>query len=295
MPTFISSPTTDINLPLDIIYKQLAGNLIGETIPIVTVPKYSTRSHVAAVLAANLQADTTSVVLRQPKPPNLSLLAQPPHEEPTTSTLPIRSASTKENLHPKPPPPAKKQFLKQKALEAKSSSLEPYVLLRGSSIDGALPTIQGSLLLTSFLDGDENGPYGKVDDVPMLFDTGCPITRVCEEMLSSEFRALLEKAEQEPYRQDGGVLTQVQGLFHFSNGPVELYGLGYVVPRSKMLNGFNGIILGQKALLDAMQYTITPKTILEARGQSVAPNTWGDIEIKAWFDQSEGTSDLIEI
>jgi len=70
----------------------------------------------------------------------------------------------------------------------------------------------------------------------------------------------------------------VGGVLQFSNTSLELEFFARVVPREKMPNGFSGVLLGQRGVIDCIDYRATPSRFLKSLGQEVPEGVWGNSE-----------------
>ncbi len=280
----LESTHQSIILQLDDAYRQLAQNLIGESIPTIALPKYSTRGAVSKVIAQNLADDETSVWFRR-KSSSLAMERDRPQTQ--ENVAPIRANRT-EHLPPlSRPSPAILRDLRQMARETNYPGAEPFADLHVGMLHGLLPTIRGSMLLIG-IDSVEEDPVAKIEDIEMLWDTGSPITYVSDDLVSPAFKVLLAAEKNMVANRWGarGTKSIADGWLRFSNCQAEFNGLVVVCPRSEMPNNHSGVVLGQRTLLERMMFTIKPKAILKAQGQDIAEGHWGDICLKTYLTLS---------
>jgi len=72
-----------------------------------------------------------------------------------------------------------------------------------------------------------------------------------------------------------------------SNSLVFISAIAVVVPASKMPNQWVGILFGQRQCIDRIIYQSIPRAMLQAKGEDIAENIWGDIFATEYLN-SEG-------
>ncbi len=80
----------------------------------------------------------------------------------------------------------------------------------------------------------------------------------------------------------------------FTNNGLRAFSVILVLPARRMSNRLRGVLIGQRCLLDVVEYKITPRTILIARGHKIKDYHWGDIDVEAFVDQHSMNSELRE-
>jgi hypothetical protein len=60
-----------------------------------------------------------------------------------------------------------------------------------------------------------------------------------------------------------------------------------VVPKSVMPNEHIGILFGQQQCIDRISYHSSPRRILEAKGEDINEEMWGDIVIDGYVDDDD--------
>jgi len=65
----------------------------------------------------------------------------------------------------------------------------------------------------------------------------------------------------------------------FSNTPVRISAIVLIAPKSVLPNQRVGIIFGQRQCIDQIHYASLPRSILQAKGEEVDEDVWGDFVI----------------
>jgi hypothetical protein len=210
--------------------------------------------------------------------------------EPTSSssfwsenTKPIRVDPGVEPSKLKPLSPAAKERLRQLALDKNPDKFrDPYVLPSQSTIfETYLPRVTGEVRFELLdFEGLVGNTFCEFSGMPMLWDTGCHITTISEDLLPPEFLAATRSREyQYEYGMGDGVTIQIAIGIQSSNVVCASEGIALVRPRHTLPNNFSGIILGQHSVLDSLDYHVIPKRTLTARGMTVEDGVWGDIRV----------------
>jgi hypothetical protein len=76
----------------------------------------------------------------------------------------------------------------------------------------------------------------------------------------------------------------MDAVIGLSNVPIEINEIVMVVPKSMMPNERTGILFGQLQCIDCISYHSSPRRILEAKGEDVNEEMWGDIVIDGYVD-----------
>lgn len=198
---------------------------------------------------------------------------------------PIRTKIDLSNFpEPRKPSAALLAILKKNAKTV--SVADPYVTnnVRAVLEDGHLPSIAGRLQLSA-LDGLEDHPQEMIESSMCLWDSASYCSLISEDLLSSTFREFLNHPVHDPYRRSGSRnILQVNAWFRFSNHAAEISTIFTVLPISHIPNRRSGIILGQQAFMAMMVVRCIPRYILIAKGEQVADNEWGDIEVEEYID-----------
>lgn len=198
---------------------------------------------------------------------------------------PIRTRVELQNLEsPKPPSEYTRRRLREEAKKITEEQWsDPYLTLRATLADGFLPMITGNVRLTRLDESDEDA-WGKLDAADMIWDTGAHRTIITEELLSAKFREYLATSIHDPYRSGDKSSVQVDAVIAFSNGVVSLSTVAVVMPQNKMPNQLLGILFGQCACIDRLRYESIPRCIIQAKGEEIGDEFWGDIVVKEFLD-----------
>lgn len=188
---------------------------------------------------------------------------------------------------PHPPRPETRERIRELAREALAQdSRQPYVSTTRAGLDeGILATVPGSLTL-QIIDDLENDATGSCELVVknMLWNTGSHGCTITADLLPATFAARLSRPDCDPYRNESRSIVQVEGYIALSNNPFFFESIFSVVPPSAAPNGRSGVILGQRSFMDHLDFRQVPRTILEAHGDTLKDDEWGDIEINEWVD-----------
>jgi hypothetical protein len=227
----------------------------------------------------------------------------------------IRKLALSENIPPRPsasigrrirtpfpkditPPPAKpeaKERIRKLAKEALAQGWrQPYPLdIRAGLTEDILATVSGTLIL-EIIDAVEDDDLAKCKLVmeDMLWDTGSHGCTITADLLPEIFTNRLADPENNPYRDNSGSMVQVQGYVAFSNSKFFFQSIFTVVPHSMVPNRRRGVILGQRCLMDHMDFRQVPRAILEGRGEELKEDEWGDIKIFEWMDPVTGETKI---
>lgn len=205
---------------------------------------------------------------------------------PISSSRPIRTTGKLESAEfPEPLSPERRALLKQKLLaEDIPPPRDPYVLeLRALRTDNTLVAIVGNARVTA-IDWDVGMPECLLKGIEMLWDTGATSTIITKDVLGQDFQAHLSDAIHAPYKNQNGTRIQISFNLEFTNTLFSMDIVAWVVDKEALPNVRSGIILGQKDCIDAIQYRSIPRSILEARGESVNEMFWGDLILESHID-----------
>ncbi|KAJ5940198.1 hypothetical protein N7516_000366 [Penicillium verrucosum] len=155
--------------------------------------------------------------------------------------------------------------------------LRAYALnLRPLLLEDTLATVVANVSLTA-VDFDDGMPECELAWIEMLWDTGTgtAVTIVTADILSDEFRTHLSDPIHDPYRNENKARFQVSFIFEFSNTLIQHDTMALVVNKEFVPNMRSGIILGQRACLNRIQYRAIPRAVLEANGETIGKEFWG--------------------
>lgn len=205
---------------------------------------------------------------------------------PISSSRPIRTTGKLESAgFPEPLSPERRALLKNKLLaENTPPPRDAYVLeLRALRTDNTLVAIVGNARITA-IDWDVGMPECHLRGIEMLWDTSAASTIITQDLLGQDFQAHLSDAIHAPYKNQNGTRVQVSFNLEFTNTLFSMDIVAWVVDKETLPNARSGVILGQKDCIDAIQYRSIPRTILEARGESVNEMFWGDLILESHVD-----------
>ena len=141
--------------------------------------------------------------------------------------------------------------------------------IRAGLTEGNLATVSGTLVLEIIdaAQGDESTKCKLVME-DMLWDTGSHGCTITADLLPERFANQLADPKNDPYRGNSGTIVQVQGYLALSNKQFLFRSIFTVVPPSMVPNRRSGVILGQRCLMDHMDFRQVPRAILEGRGEA---------------------------
>ncbi|KAJ9220007.1 hypothetical protein DTO207G8_5306 [Paecilomyces variotii] len=216
-------------------------------------------------------------------------------DAPLSSSRPIRTAGRLDpEDFPKPLSPERRALLKKKFLDENDPlPREPYVLeLRALRTERTLAAIVGNALITA-IDYESGMPVCKLDEVEMLWDTGAATTVITKDLLDEQFQRHLADPICEAYKNQEGTRVQVSINVEFTNTLFRIDSIAWVVEKSGLPNARSGIILGQKACIDRLQYRSIPRSILEAKGEVIEEKFWGDLTLESYVDLDGSLKEII--
>ncbi len=313
----MSSVTNSVLLPLDEVYRELERNLRGELIPVIQLPRHSTRGVVAEHISNYLAEDHTPVWFRVKKPAGFyddlfgskerssgavatsshdNRSALTPIEEPVR-TLPILVHNQQENVPFPPSRPASIRDDLRKIAQDTEYHGPPFVTVDATPLQVYLPSVRGSALL-ELLDEEEMGATVKLQDVQMLWDTGAPITYISSDLLDDDFHRQLYQPDYVSMYQWGRpelAMCMISIRMEFSNSSIYLDGVAVVCSMAQMPNNHSGIILGQRSILDRLVYTTEPRHTLLARGFQVPSHVWGKIQVKGYVNMPAEGGEYVQV
>jgi hypothetical protein len=160
---------------------------------------------------------------------------------------------------------------------------EPYVVLRAEVSERLIPSIYANISLRA-IDGDDEDPVQVLNNTAMVFDTGAHRTIITEELLPRPFREWLQDPIHDPYRDQHGVTVQLDTEMAFTNCALPLSMSVLIVPQARMPNSLVGVLFGQSGGIDRLSLQMRPRHILQAKGEQVPENVWGDIILDEYVD-----------
>ena len=163
----------------------------------------------------------------------------------------------------------------------------PYAFtLHASITEKTLPVVKGRVEL-KWIDHMKGDPTQVLEQVDMIWDTGARQTIITEELLSESFRQFLKDSRHDTYRLDNGLHLQMDLVIGLSNVPIDINAIVMVVPKSVMPNERIGILFGQLQCIDRISYHSSPRCILQAKGEDISEEMWGDIVIDGYVDEDD--------
>jgi len=160
----------------------------------------------------------------------------------------------------------------------------PYAFtLHASITEKTLPVVKGRVEL-KWIDHMKGDPTQVLEQVDMIWDTGARQTIITEELLSESFRQFLKDSRHDTYRLDNGLHLQMDLVIGLSNVPIDINAIVMVVPKSVMPNEHIGILFGQLQCINSISYRSSPRRILQAKGEDIKEEMWGDIVIDGFVD-----------
>ena len=200
--------------------------------------------------------------------------------------LPLRNAPDVASLpDPKPTSTSARARLKESLRLEPIPDREPYILHSNATVeDRVLACIPGKVEITG-IDSGGSDPKTGLACANMLFDTGAHVSIITDDLLDGPFREFLSTSSHDPYRSRSGVVVQVAAIFAFGDQPpLAMDCIFQVVPRNSVSTQRSGIILGQKSVIDSIQYSSRPRKTLIARGEKVVDTVWGDILVDGYVN-----------
>jgi hypothetical protein len=155
--------------------------------------------------------------------------------------------------------------------------------LRASVAKRTLAEVPANLVIDGLAATFGNDGFS-IQNTKMLWDMGAQSTVIAEEVLSDSFREFLRGRDHDPYRVADGFPVQVDISIAFTNAAVIISAVGFVVPKARMPNEYEGIIFGQNLCIDRLVYRSIPRHILHARGLNIGDDVWGDIIVEQYLD-----------
>ncbi|KAL2829268.1 hypothetical protein BDW59DRAFT_38570 [Aspergillus cavernicola] len=199
--------------------------------------------------------------------------------------LPIRSSINLKAVEPRPPlsEAARERLRKMAEKAANTEFRDPYLLLRSKLGEGYLPIIRADLVLQG-VESNESDPMCNLEGIDMIFDTGAHRTVIAEDLLSTSFREYLKNPVHDPYRSSDGLVVQINANVAFSNCPVAIETIATIVAKVKMPNERVGVLFGQSSCIDRLSIRSIPPLILQAKGEKISVEFWGDIVVEEYLN-----------
>jgi len=265
----------------------------------VSISPKSTWTNALAVASKSLEDEdqTTLIFPERSKEQREAIKKLALSEKPHSSTIippgsstsigrRVRTPFPKDRSPPLARPEAK-EWIRKMAREIVAQGYRlPYTLdIRATLTDGYLTTVSGTLNL-QMIDAEEDDEFPECQLVleDMLWDTGSPICTITADILPERFANRLSDPKNDPYYDHSSTTVQVQGYLALSNSEFYFETIARVVPPSMVPNGRSGVILGQRCFMDHLDVRQVPRSILEARGQELKEDEWGDIKIIEYID-----------
>lgn len=163
---------------------------------------------------------------------------------------------------------------------------QPYATLRAGIVENCLALVTANVTIQG-LDVLVTDPTCRFDVVNMIWDTGAHYTLISEDILPPEFREYLKDSVHDPYRSESGLRLQIEGNIVFTNCFIPIAAVALVVPTATIPNQRAGTLFGQTHCIDRLIHRSIPRCLLQAKGENVADNTWGDFIIEEYLDTDD--------
>jgi hypothetical protein len=163
----------------------------------------------------------------------------------------------------------------------------PYLLI-DPFLESSLPAVDCHLTLAA-VDHEELMPEEWLQGQHALWDTGAETTFITDDLLSPEFREFVNEHEtHDPYRVAGTTRVQLSCVIEFSNNSlIEIHTIAIVVPRTSIATGRSGVILGQRGVMDSLQYESVPARIARKRDPNFPTDRWGSFNISSFCNTDD--------
>ncbi|KAH0555787.1 hypothetical protein GP486_006268 [Trichoglossum hirsutum] len=294
-----SVATGVISITADEVLRQTARNIIGTSpFPVMTVECHTTRSKISHAIADALKHDHGKVFIHEPNTgKNREIRRQMAKEmldigSDRKENRPIQTG-TGTSL-PTPPTPTKmlrEAMRKLATMPDDAAGRDPYLVsLPAWVTESYLPSLSGGLYLEG-IEAEERDPNDLVSTDKIYWDTGAHKCIMSEDLCSSEFLGYLRtNPDNAPYTiADRGLLrVACYAKLQFSNTSLTLPMTMEIRPTALMPNGITGVLLGNQSFMQFLQWETIPRSILVARGHTIAEEQWGVINIKAYLNVLDG-------
>jgi hypothetical protein len=134
------------------------------------------------------------------------------------------------------------------------------------------------------VDSYDGCPTLSLESMEMLWDTGAHRTIITEEILPRDFRDYLKDPIHDAYRGENGTRVQMQAVIEFSNSTIEIEAIAWVLSHLDMPNERVGILFGQSQCIDRLVYRTIPRSALQAKGEDITKDFWGDIIVEEYVN-----------
>jgi hypothetical protein len=149
-----------------------------------------------------------------------------------------------------------------------------------------MPVVKGNISIRA-VEGEVDDPFVSLIGIDMIWDTGAHMTTITEELLPANFIEYLKDEKHTPYRAKGGLYVQMDAVLRLTNAPINISCNVLITPKRNIPNGYSGILLGQRQVIDAMVLRNIPRRILNATGEDVGKEFWGDIIIEKYVNMDD--------
>lgn len=218
-----------LTLPVQEIVKQAVGWLASSD-RVATVPVVSTPHAMLAAAATSIADDSTTVAILPPDSHALvrKVVDRVAAHEKALQELghngPLRVRITADSPLPSSlrpiPPPTTKSRARMKKLREKTAAIgnsEPYLTIRTPCAERFFPSLPTAILSLRYDDYKIADPSFTVtgNEIPIVWDTGSPITRVSIHAVSKQFLDGLLSPDYTAKNPEEGTVFSVDGFFAF--------------------------------------------------------------------------------
>jgi len=120
-------------------------------------------------------------------------------------------------------------------------------------------------------------PECQLKGVEILWDTGAASTIITKDLLDEEFQAYLSDPIHMAYHDQNSTRVQISFTLNFTNSLFTMDLTAWVVDKQAVTNMRSAILLGQKG-------RSIPRSVLEARGETIDERCWGDLLLESYVD-----------
>ena len=241
----------------------------------VSVPRISARSEalrqrLRAMAKENMDAEEARIA-RNRGPPNLTI---------QTHGL-LLSADL-----PKPLNPNQRARLKEVFADILSvpKTFSPHYKLDKRGVSN-LPAVECTVALAA-IDHEDPMPQDVIICQNALWDTGADMTYITDDRLSQDFRRFINEDDVNgPYQRDESTWVQISCMLEFSNKTViQIDTVAVVIPRAFAPNERSSILLGQRGVIDSLEYLSVPQKTALKRDPTFPKDRWGYFNIISYCD-----------
>lgn len=136
-------------------------------------------------------------------------------------------------------------------------------------------------------------PECQLKGIELLWDTGAAGTIITKGLLDEKFQTHLSDPIHRDYQNQDGTRVQISFTLEFTNSLFSMDLIAWVVDKEALPNTRSGIILGQKGCIDALQYQSVPRSIFEARGETIDERFWGDLVLESYVDLDGALKEIV--